>query len=101
MKAPVPIKRGKGDFAMPGLAMGVTIGTIAATSKAGPADPVSRRLAAEFPKVPMESVERCVADARARSRHLGIAPTPETVERVAREHLLALVNSAPPSPIRR
>jgi hypothetical protein len=30
------------------------------------------------------------------AHHLGITATPEIVERIAREHLLAIVNSAPP-----
>ncbi|MEV4097660.1 hypothetical protein [Streptosporangium saharense] len=59
-------------------------------------DRVSSGLAAEFPTVPPGTVARRVADARARAEHLGIEATPEVVERVAREHLLALVNSAPP-----
>ncbi|MDF5755386.1 hypothetical protein [Spongiactinospora sp. TRM90649] len=71
--------------------------------KRGPAsaDPVSARLTAEFRQVPAESVERCVADTWARARHLGIGATADIVERVAREHLLALVNSAPRPRIRR
>ncbi|MEU6744148.1 hypothetical protein [Streptosporangium sandarakinum] len=59
-------------------------------------DPVSARLADEFLTVPHGTVSRCVADVRACAEHLGIDATPEVVERVAREHLLALVNSAPP-----
>ncbi|MEV7010309.1 hypothetical protein [Streptosporangium sp. NPDC051022] len=59
-------------------------------------DRVSARLAAEFLTVPLGTVDRCVADVRACAEHLGIEATPEVVERVAREHLLALVNSAPP-----
>ncbi len=57
---------------------------------------VNARLAAEFPTVPPSAVDRCVADVRACAEHLGVEATPEVVERVAREHLLALVNSAPP-----
>ncbi|GAA2859194.1 hypothetical protein GCM10010517_17710 [Streptosporangium fragile] len=59
-------------------------------------EPVSARLSAEFLTVPVETVDRCVAEVRACAEHLGIKPTPEVVERVARERLLALVNSAPP-----
>ncbi|GLW07945.1 hypothetical protein Misp01_30750 [Microtetraspora sp. NBRC 13810] len=62
---------------------------------------VSARLAEEFSKIPEEAVDRRVADVLARVRHLGVAATPEVVERVAREHLLALVNSEPPSGIPR
>ncbi|MFI0418200.1 hypothetical protein [Spongiactinospora sp. 9N601] len=70
-------------------------------STAVPPDPVIERLTAEFGGVPVESVARRVADVRTCARHLGIPATPEIVERVAREHLLALVNSAPPPRIRR
>jgi hypothetical protein len=59
-------------------------------------DPVSARLTAEFLTVPLGTVARCVADVRACAEHLGVDATPEVIERVAREHLLALVNSAPP-----
>ncbi|GAA3127622.1 hypothetical protein [Streptosporangium carneum] len=57
---------------------------------------VSAHLAAEFLTVPLSTVDRCVADVCACAGHLGVEATPEVVERVAREHLLALVNSAPP-----
>ncbi|WP_455432949.1 hypothetical protein [Streptosporangium soli] len=57
---------------------------------------MSARLAAEFRKVPADTVGRCVTDVWACADHLGIPPTPDVVERVAREHLLAIVNSAPP-----
>ncbi|MBG0830597.1 hypothetical protein HS041_22805 [Planomonospora sp. ID67723] len=59
-------------------------------------EPVCARLAAEFLTVPLETVDRCVADVRACTEHLGVEATPEVIERVAREHLLAIVNSAPP-----
>ncbi|GAA3010295.1 hypothetical protein [Streptosporangium longisporum] len=59
-------------------------------------EPVTSHLAAEFLTVPAVTIGRCVADVRACAEHLGIEATPEVVERVAREHLLALVNSAPP-----
>ncbi|MFC4061124.1 hypothetical protein ACFOWE_22720 [Planomonospora corallina] len=59
-------------------------------------EPVSRRLAAEFLTVPPGTVDRCVADVCACTEHLGVEVTAEVVERVAREHLLAIVNSAPP-----
>lgn len=58
--------------------------------------PVSAHLAAEFLTVPLDTVDRCVADVWACAEHLGVEATPEVIERVAREHLLALVNSAPP-----
>jgi hypothetical protein len=60
-------------------------------------DRVSARLAAEFLKLPIGTVARCVADVQACAEHLGIVPTQNVVERVAREHLLAIVNSAPPT----
>ena len=61
-------------------------------------DPVCVRLAAEFAAVPYRTVRRCVADAGARAAHLGIDVTaPQVVERLARERLLALINSTPPS----
>ncbi|WP_326824414.1 hypothetical protein OHA77_32300 [Streptosporangium sp. NBC_01639] len=59
-------------------------------------DSVNSALTAEFVTVPLDTVARCVADVRACAEHLGVDATPEIVERVAREHLLALVNSAPP-----
>ncbi|MER7503469.1 hypothetical protein [Nonomuraea pusilla] len=59
-------------------------------------EPVSLRLAEEFLTVPVDTIDRCVADVRACARHLGVAATPEVVERIARERLLAIVNSAPP-----
>ncbi|MBB2913205.1 hypothetical protein FHS43_004503 [Streptosporangium becharense] len=59
-------------------------------------EPVSARLADEFLTVSVDTVDRCVTEVWACAEHLGIEATPEVVERVAREHLLALVNSAPP-----
>ena len=43
-----------------------------------------------------EDAAQLAAVVRACAEHLGIRATPEVIERVAREHLLALVNSAPP-----
>ncbi|MBX6383989.1 MAG: hypothetical protein IRZ07_13615 [Microbispora sp.] len=60
-------------------------------------DLVTHRLAAEFLTIPPSAVARCVADTWACGEHLGLDVTPEIVERVAREHLLGMVNSAPPS----
>ncbi|MFI6291872.1 hypothetical protein ACIBEJ_09830 [Nonomuraea sp. NPDC050790] len=59
-------------------------------------EPVSHRLAEEFLTVPVDTIDRCVADVCACAEHLGIQATPQIVERIAREHLLAIVNSAPP-----
>lgn len=59
-------------------------------------EPVSLRLAEEFLTVPVDTIDRCVADVCACAQHLGITVTPQVVERVARERLLAIVNSAPP-----
>jgi hypothetical protein len=64
-------------------------------------EPVSTRLAAEFLTVPLDTIDRCVADVRACTEHLGVEATPDVIERVAREHLLAIVNSAPPPRIAR
>ncbi|MEV4896909.1 hypothetical protein ACIBHY_43035 [Nonomuraea sp. NPDC050547] len=46
--------------------------------------------------MPVDTIDRCVADVCACAEHLGIEATPQIVERIAREHLLAIVNSAPP-----
>lgn len=54
-------------------------------------------LADEFPILSADAVARCVADARACLAHLGIEATPALIERVAREHLVGMVKSEPPS----
>jgi hypothetical protein len=59
--------------------------------------PMVRRLCREFPVLSPDTVERCVADVRRRGRHLGVDLTPRLVELVAREHLLSMVKSEPPS----
>ncbi|WP_442811634.1 MULTISPECIES: hypothetical protein [unclassified Streptosporangium] len=73
---------------------------VLATRFTGPStthhEPMTSHLAAEFLTVPVDTVGKCVAEVCACAEHLGIETTPEIVERVAREHLLALVNSAPP-----
>ncbi|HUK71937.1 MAG TPA: hypothetical protein VLW50_24755 [Streptosporangiaceae bacterium] len=58
---------------------------------------VTTRLTAEFPALPATTVERCVTDTWMCADHLGLAVTAGLVERVARERLLGLVNSVPPS----
>jgi hypothetical protein len=58
---------------------------------------LSGRLAAEFATFPSDTVERCVADVQACVTHLGLEPTPALVERMAREHLVGMVKSEPPS----
>ncbi|MBP2706601.1 hypothetical protein JOL79_22595 [Microbispora sp. RL4-1S] len=58
---------------------------------------VTARLAAEFLSVPLIVVDRCVSDAWVCGAHLGLTVTPEIAERLARERLLGVVNSAPPS----
>nr|WP_062334785.1 hypothetical protein [Herbidospora sakaeratensis] len=78
---------------MPTLATSST----AATTRAGTREAVAARLAEEFLTVPLVTVERCVDDVCACTEHLGVDVTPVSIERIAREHLLALVNSAPPS----
>jgi hypothetical protein len=79
---------------MPALAARIGGGPSSETRLRGP---VIARLAAEFLTVPVDNVGRCVADVWACAEHLGLDVTPEIVERVARERLLGMVNSAPPS----
>ncbi|GAA2413726.1 hypothetical protein GCM10010191_24390 [Actinomadura vinacea] len=55
------------------------------------------RLAQEFAIFNTDTVERCVADVQACVTHLGLEATPELVERMAREHLIGMVKSEPPS----
>jgi hypothetical protein len=56
-----------------------------------------RRLCRDFDELSPDTVERCVEDVHLRGRHLGVDLTPQTVERLAREHLLSIVKSEPPS----
>ncbi|REE95491.1 hypothetical protein [Thermomonospora umbrina] len=58
---------------------------------------LSRRLETEFAVLSAESVRRCVADVLACMAHLGVEPAPAVVERMAREHLVGMVKSEPPS----
>lgn len=58
---------------------------------------ISARLHDEFSALSHRCVERCVSDTWNCVEHLGITVTPHLVERVAREHLEAMVNSVPPS----
>lgn len=58
---------------------------------------ISARLHDEFNGLSHRCVEQCVSDTWHCVEHLGIAVTPHLVERVAREHLEAMVNSVPPS----
>lgn len=60
-------------------------------------NPIVRRLRRDFAAVPAEVVERCVSDVWLRARHLGVEVTPRLVEGVAREQLLSMVKSEPPS----
>lgn len=60
-------------------------------------EPIIGRLVTEFVVLPPNTVERCVVDVWACARHLGLAVTPVQVERVAREHLMGVVKSEPPS----
>ncbi|WP_242614418.1 hypothetical protein [Actinomadura roseirufa] len=62
-----------------------------------PREALARRLSNEFATFSSEAVRRCVADVHARMTHLGLDATPARVERMAREHLLGMVNSEPPS----
>jgi hypothetical protein len=56
-----------------------------------------RRLADEFMILPTDVVERCIADVCVCVEHLGVDPLPALVERIAREHLVGMVKSRPPS----
>jgi len=58
---------------------------------------LARRLADEFATFDAATVARCVADVQACLAHLGVDATPEMVERMAREHLVGMVKSLPPS----
>jgi hypothetical protein len=51
------------------------------------------RLAREFPAVDRQIVDRQVRDTWNCARHLGAEVTPELVEELAREHLIALDGS--------
>ena len=82
---------------MPALATRISGGPSPEPGLREPRQLVIDRLAAEFLTVPLPSVARCVADTWACGEHLGLYVTPEIVERLARERLLGLVNSAPPS----
>ncbi|MDE3722653.1 MULTISPECIES: hypothetical protein [Nocardiopsis] len=62
---------------------------------------ISARLHDEFNGLSHRCVEQCVSDTWHCIEHLGIAVTPHLVERVAREHLEAMINSVPPSQITR
>ena len=63
----------------------------------GDNEKITRRLIAEFPALAHGEVERCVTETWSCAQHLGLAVTAPLVERVAREHLLGMVNSVPPS----
>ena len=43
------------------------------------------------------AIERCVTDTLICAEHLGLAITASLIERVAREHLLGVLNAVPPS----
>jgi hypothetical protein len=60
-------------------------------------DTITQRLSSEFLGFPATTVDRCVSDAWACAEHLGIEVTPRLVERIAWEHLTAMVKSEPPS----
>ncbi|MFG2003213.1 hypothetical protein ACGFNU_29035 [Spirillospora sp. NPDC048911] len=60
-------------------------------------DRLARRLAAEFATVSAGTVERCVADVQVCMTHLGFEATPDRVERLARERLVGVIKSEPPS----
>ncbi|PRX97356.1 hypothetical protein [Allonocardiopsis opalescens] len=58
---------------------------------------VTAELSCEFSGLPETAVHRCVSNARACARHLGIAVTPDLVAGIAREHLQGIAKSQPPS----
>lgn len=58
---------------------------------------LTRRLSHEFTAFPSATVHRCVADVQACVTHLGLDATPALVERMAREHLVGMEKSRPPS----
>lgn len=60
-------------------------------------DTVTDRLTAEFPALALATIARCVTDTAICAEHLGIVVTGGLVEMLAREHLLGLMNSVPPS----
>lgn len=60
-------------------------------------DLLTRRLEAEFGILSPDAVRRCVDDVSARMAHLGVDTRPAAVERIAREHLIGMVKSRPPS----
>ncbi|WP_242906132.1 hypothetical protein [Actinomadura terrae] len=55
------------------------------------------RLSEEFTSFSTEAVRRCVTDVQACMTHLGLDASPDKVERMAREHLLGMLKSEPPS----
>ncbi|GAA0272335.1 hypothetical protein GCM10009527_080980 [Actinomadura nitritigenes] len=60
-------------------------------------DALTRRLTDEFSHFSPDAVHQCVADVQACMAHLGLDPTPARVERMAREHLVGMLKSEPPS----
>ncbi|GAA3747684.1 hypothetical protein HDA32_001549 [Spinactinospora alkalitolerans] len=70
------------------------------TYDAGDLQQVTAQLRTEFDALPHKCVERCVADTWRCAEHLGFKVTPGLVERVAREHLQAMIKSEPPSSLR-
>jgi len=58
---------------------------------------VELRLRDEFGGLDPDTVRRCVADVSACVVHLGMEPAPALVELIAREHLVGVVKSEPPS----
>jgi hypothetical protein len=58
---------------------------------------VASRLTAEFPALAFATIERCVTDTSICAQHLGLTVTDGLIEMLAREHLLGLMNSVPPS----
>lgn len=58
---------------------------------------ITDRLTVEFVAFSPDTIARCVFDAWACAGHLGLEVTPPLVERFARERLIAMAKSEPPS----
>ncbi|RAY16628.1 hypothetical protein DPM19_00095 [Actinomadura craniellae] len=59
----------------------------------GDPEHIAVRLAAEFPFLDRHTISTCVRDTCNCLAHLGIAVSPDVIERLAREHLTTLASS--------
>lgn len=69
---------------------------IGPTDRAQTRASITDRLTGEFPILSTDAVQRQIDDASVCVRQLGLEVTPWLVERVAREHLIHLVQCTPP-----